>query len=98
MWFDEYAFIPYNDTIYMNSAPAHKTAAMNAKRNGAPYGILITTTPGFMTTPEGQSAFAAKETATPFSESWYDLSYPQLLEILNGISDIRVVKIIKKNY
>ena len=37
-----------------------------------------------MTTPEGQAGFAAKETATPFSESWYDLSYPQLLEILNA--------------
>jgi hypothetical protein len=46
MWFDEYAFLPYNDTIYMNAAPAYKTAAMNARNNGAPYGILITTTPG----------------------------------------------------
>ena len=30
----------------MNAAPAYKTAAMNAKRTGAPHGILITTTPG----------------------------------------------------
>ena len=46
IWFDEYAFMPYNDTVYMNGAPAYKTAAMNARNNGAPYGILITTTPG----------------------------------------------------
>ncbi len=46
MWFDEYAFLPYNDTIYMNAAPAYKTAAMIAKQNGAPYSITISTTPG----------------------------------------------------
>ena len=50
IWYDEYGFLPYNDTIYMNAAPAYKTAAMIAKSNGAPFGILITTTPGFMTT------------------------------------------------
>lgn len=84
MWFDEYAFLPYNDTIYMNAAPAYKTAAMNARNNGAPYGILITTTPGFMTTPEGQEAYQTKEMATKFSETWYDLKYDQLMAILNA--------------
>lgn len=84
IWYDEYAFLPYNDTIYMNAAPAYKTAAMNAKANGAPYGILITTTPGFMTTPEGQEAYHTKEMATKFSESWYDLTYTELMSILNA--------------
>ena len=50
LWYDEYGFLPYNSIIYMNAAPAYKTASMNAKRNGAPYGILLTTTPGFMST------------------------------------------------
>ena len=84
MWYDEYAFLPYNDTIYMNAAPAYKTAAMNAKNNGAPYGILITTTPGFMTTPEGREAYYTKEMATRFSESWYDLTYMELMNILTA--------------
>ena len=84
MWYDEYAFLPYNDTIYMNAAPAYKTAAMNARANGAPYGILITTTPGFMTTPEGQEAYQTKEMATKFSEIWYDLKYEELMNILNA--------------
>ena len=84
MWYDEYAFLPYNDTIYMNAAPAYKTAAMNARANGAPYGILITTTPGFMTTPEGQEAYQTKEMATKFSETWYDLKYEELMNILNA--------------
>ena len=50
IWFDEYGFLPYNDIIYMNGAPAFKTASEIAKVNGSPYGILITTTPAFMST------------------------------------------------
>ena len=78
----------------MNAAPAFKTAAMNSRRNGSPYGILITTTPGFMSTNEGKEAYAAKEMATPFSESWYDLTYPQLTQILmaNNKSDFVYIK------
>ena len=45
IWFDEYAFLPFNDTIYINGAPAYNTASSIAKQNKAPYGILITTTP-----------------------------------------------------
>lgn len=52
IWYDEYAFIPYNDIIYMNAAPAFNTASNIAKMNGAPYGITITTTPGFLTSPK----------------------------------------------
>ena len=94
MWYDEYAFLPYNDTIYMNAAPAYKTAAMNAKNTGAPYGILITTTPGFMTTSEGKEAYNTKESATAFSETWYDMQYAQLMQILaaNIKSDFVYVK------
>ena len=46
MWYDEYAFLPYNSTIYLNAAPAFKTASMIAKQHGAPFGVLLTTTPG----------------------------------------------------
>ena len=84
IWYDEYAFMPYNNIVYMNAAPAFKTAAMNAKKNRSPHGILITTTPGYMTTPEGKEGYFKKELATPFSESWYDLTYNQLLQILNA--------------
>lgn len=46
IWYDEYAFLPYNDTVFLNAAPAFRTASMQAKQNGSPYGLLITTTPG----------------------------------------------------
>ena len=37
-----------------------------------------------MTTNEGKEAYQTKELATPFSESWYDLTYPQLMQILKA--------------
>ena len=82
-WFDEYAFIPYNDIIYLAMVPAFKTASQNAKNNHAPYGITITTTPGDMTTDEGTAAYAMKEAATEFTELWYDKSPEQIQEILS---------------
>lgn len=82
-WFDEYAFIPYNDIIYLAMVPAFKTASQNAKKNHAPYGITITTTPGDMTTDEGTAAYAMKEAATEFTELWYDKSPEQIQEILS---------------
>ena len=83
IWFDEYAFILYNSIIFAAAAPAFATAAQNAKKNNAPHGILITTTPGDMTTEEGQDAFRTKENATKFEEEFYDLSYQEIMEIQN---------------
>ena len=82
IYIDEYGFILYNDVIYTNMVPAFNTAANNAKRNGTPYGMLITTTPGMLTTDEGVEAFTLKESATPFSERWYDLSNDEIMNIV----------------
>ena len=84
IYFDEFAFIPHNEVVYLNGVPAFKTAARIAKDNGAPYGMLITTTPGFLTEGEGKAAYEFKESATKFSELWYDMSYMQLMELVNA--------------
>lgn len=81
---DEWAFTPYNDIIYVNTIPAWKTAAMNAKRNNAPYGITITTTPGFLQEEAGKYAWDMKESATPFTELWYDMNYYELMNYINA--------------
>ena len=80
-WYDEYAFILYNKIIYDAATPAYKTASRNAKLNHKPYGILITTTPGDLTTDEGVNAFNTKENATPFNEAYYDYTPQQLEEL-----------------
>ena len=81
-WYDEYAFMPYNNEVYLSATPAFKTASMNAKRNGVPYGIIITTTPGDLTTSEGEEAFEMKEAATKFDEAWYDFTPRHLHELI----------------
>lgn len=81
-WYDEYAFIPYVGIVYLSATPAFNTAAINAARNNSPFGILITTTPGDLTTDEGLEAYQTKEDATPFSENFYDMSDHELKELI----------------
>lgn len=81
---DEWAFTPYNEIIYVNTIPAWKTASMNARKNNAPYGITITTTPGFLQDEAGKYAWDMKESATPFTELWYDMNYNELMNYINA--------------
>lgn len=80
-YYDEFAFMQYNKIIYGAATPAYKTASANAKKNGAPYGILITTTPGDLTTDEGVYAYDIRNAATPWNDKYYDLNYQQLEEL-----------------
>lgn len=86
-WYDEHAFIPYIGVVYLSATPAFSTASLNAKRNGAPYGIIITTTPGDLTTEEGQSSFATRNAATQFNERMYDMTPQQLDELFSKNQD-----------
>ena len=86
-WYDEYAFILHNGIIYSAATPAFSTASKNAKRNGAPYGILISTTPGDLTTAEGLDAFDTKNAAIPFKEEYYDYNIRELQELRNTNTD-----------
>ena len=80
-YYDEFAFMPYNQYVYAAAMPAYSTAAKNAAMNNAPYGILVTTTPGDLLTDHGQFAFQVRNNATPWNEMYYDLSYDQLEEL-----------------
>ena len=83
IYIDEYAFIKHNKIIYMNMVPAWNTAANNARQNHKPYGMLITTTPGMLATEEGQYCYEAMGNATKFNEGWYNLTYNEIMEIVN---------------
>ena len=84
LWADEFAFIPFMKVIYGNMIPAMSKATEIAKMNNVPYGILYTTTPGFLTTEEGKYAYNVMNNACEFSENWYDLRYDQMLEIVTS--------------
>ena len=93
IYIDEYAFIKHNKTIYLNMVPAWNTAARNARANHKPYGMLITTTPGILTTDEGIYAFNTREMATKFSEHWYDLSAQEIMDNINSNTNSNFVHI-----
>lgn len=80
-WYDEYAFMVFNKTIYNAATPAYKAASKSAASHGKPYGILITTTPGILTTEEGVNAYNTRNAATPFHEEYYDYTPQQLEEL-----------------
>ena len=84
LYFDEFAFLPYNSIVYAAAAPAFSTASQNAKKNGSSYGMLITTTPGDLTTKEGQFAYQMTEAATQWNESYFDLSYDKLIALMES--------------
>lgn len=77
-YYDEFGWIMHNQLIYNSATPAYKRASQNAKENGAPYGIVLTTTPGDLTTPEGAFAYQMLKNATPWQEEFYDFTYEQI--------------------
>lgn len=80
-YYDEFAFMPYNKEVYLSAIPAFSTASQNAKRNGAPFGILITTTPGDLLTDSGSYAYDMRNKATPWCENFYDYTYEELMGV-----------------
>ena len=84
LWLDEWAFTKFNDVIYVNGVPALMKAFENAAKSNAPYGITITTTAGILATEEGEYAYRMIQNATVFSETWYDLTYPEIMDIIRN--------------
>jgi len=69
---DEFFFVKYNQYLWAALAPAHSKAAENAELYGKPHSIIITSTPGDMSTEEGLFGFNMRNQATPWSERYYD--------------------------
>ena len=83
-WLDESAFFQYLEETLQNSMPALTRAFKNCRDNGAPHGLCLTSTPGFLTTECGQYMYDLKNKMTPFSELWYDFTLEQLYQTLNA--------------
>lgn len=87
IWYDELAFIFFNETIYAAAMPAYAKAAEIADQNGSPYGISITTTPGDLATPHGAFAYRMMDTAITFYDKMYDLKRKKLFDIIRNTPD-----------
>lgn len=86
-WYDELAFIFFNQAIYTAATPAFEKARENAIKNQSPYGITITTTPGDLASPHGAFAYKMMEKCIPFNEEMYDWSIKKLYKTIYDVSD-----------
>jgi hypothetical protein len=72
IYWDEFAFLKYNDIVYGSASPALSRAQEMAIRMGKPYGKTITTTPSNLDIPEGKFCKSMIDNACQFDESMYD--------------------------
>ena len=87
IWYDELAFIFFNETIYAAAMPAYAKAAELAEEHDAPYAISITTTPGDLATPHGQFAYKMMDSSIQFDEFMYDMKRKKLFDVINNTPD-----------
>ena len=93
LWFDEFAFMLFNSTIYAAAIPAFSKSSDNAKENGKPYAICITSTPGDLGTDHGTYAFNLKERAARFTEDVYNYDQDEIDEWMKKNSQNQLVYI-----
>lgn len=87
IWYDEFAFIFFNGTIYSAATPAYQKASEVAGRNGVPYGISITTTPGDLASPHGAYAYKFMKDCVQFNETFFDMGYNDLIDVVQHTPD-----------
>lgn len=87
VYMDEFAFMARNKIIYNALIPAWGTAAANAKKNGAPYGIRLTTTPNTLSLPQARYCYELIQEACRFSYNIYDVPANELSAYVSANSD-----------
>ncbi len=87
IWYDEIAFIFFNESIFSAATPAYEKAREVAIKNNIPYGISITTTPGDLATPHGAWSYKQMEASIKFNEKMYDYDRKELFDIINKTPD-----------
>lgn len=86
IYWDEHAFIKYNDIIYTAVTPAFNTAANLSAKSGNPYGMVITTTAGSRNREYAEYSYQFKNVATPWNEAWYDMGVQDIYNIIQSNS------------
>lgn len=88
LFMDEVAFFRNNKAFYGAAIQATNTAIMNAKKNGTPYGIHLTTTPNRRDegSPHGMWAYEFFNSAAPFRYDILDMNDDELKEYLSNNS------------
>lgn len=78
VWWDEFAYIDYNDVIYKSASPAQSRAEEEARKMGKPTFKSITTTPSDLDSKKGKYCKGFMDKAAQFVESIYDMNEAEL--------------------
>lgn len=87
IWWDELAFIFFNEAMYAAATPAYEKAREVAEENEIPYAISITTTPGDLATPHGAFAYKMMNSAIQFQEDMYTWKRKKLFDVIHNTPD-----------
>ena len=90
---DETEFTDYIDEIVKAAGPAFSTASENAKRNGAAYCRIFSSTPGDLDSAAGQAAQRILDKTCRWTETFYDLGPDKAKEIIAANSENNIVYI-----
>ena len=82
-WYDEFAFLKYNDIIFASATPANSQAMMEAKNNKKPYSRLFTSTPGDLRTGAGKFAKEFINNMCTFDEKMYEWNNTEISEYIH---------------
>lgn len=92
-YFDEVEFTPHIYTIVTASGPAYRTASENAKRNGAAYCRIFTSTPGDLDSKPCQEALKIINGACTWTEKFYDWSIEDIEDYVDQNSENGIIYI-----
>ena len=83
LYFDEFAFMKFNSTVYEAAVPAWSQASIEAKANGVPYSITITTTPNDLDTAPAKYCKKMIDDAACFDYSLFDMRDDELYDYVH---------------
>lgn len=84
--YDEFAFLKFNAITYKSALFAFSKASENAKKQGNPYGMVITTTPNSLDNPSGAFCYEMVENAAKWNLNCFDFNEEQLTQFVNDNS------------
>jgi len=85
VFLDEFAFTPFNKLLYKAMCPyiaEFRLRDTNNRHNYTPSGIIIATMPADIADDTALFAYQLEQEAVKFDESWYDISYENLQQLI----------------
>jgi hypothetical protein len=94
LWYDEMAFIKYIELVYPIASPIQNKAKEAAIRNNVPYGSVMTTTPNYLDSPEGEFVYNLMLNGCKWNEEMYDWNRKKISDYLyeNSLNDVIYIK------